>query len=156
MSQRSSHKGSDVPQQLKYNLYIAQHWSYSLALSRHSKHLATDGQVCLHKHLFSEPVKPWRWTMLLVQPMNSINKDVCGTKLLPATVLTYPVDCVCFCHLLETQHYCLCPNGKYLPTPHICSLPPHPSYYQTTPLYIPLVILQLLWRISQYPAVIAN
>ena len=39
---------------------------------------------------------------------NGINKDMCDAKLLPTTVSTYPVVCVCFCHLLETEHCCLC------------------------------------------------
>ena len=39
------------------------------------------------------------------------------------TVLVYPVDCVCFCHLLKTWRYCLCPNGRYNLTPAY-----HPLY----------------------------
>ena len=36
------------------------------------------------------------------------NKGAHGTKLLPTTILAYPVDCVCSCHLLNRQHCCLC------------------------------------------------
>ena len=39
-----------------------------------------------------------------MKPVNGINKDVCDAKLLPTTVLACSVDCVCFCHLLKTQH----------------------------------------------------
>ena len=54
--------------------------------------------------------------------VNGINKDVSGAKLLPTTVSTCPVDWVSFCHLLKTQHCCLC---------HIVGLSPYsqlPSY----------------------------
>ena len=34
--------------------------------------------------------------------MEGFNKDACGTKLLPTTVSAYPVEYVCFCHLLNT------------------------------------------------------
>ena len=37
-------------------------------------------------------------------PVNGINKDVSDTRLLLTTVLTYPMNWVCFCHLLKTQH----------------------------------------------------
>ena len=52
-----------------------------------------------------------------MKPLRGFNKGACGTKLLPMTVLAYAVDCVCFCHLLDTQHCCLCPNGQYNPPP---------------------------------------
>ena len=73
----------------------------------------------------------------LVEPLRSFNKGACGTKLLPMIVLAYPVDCVCFCHLLNTQHCCLCPNGRYNPPPSSHPLHPplaHPSPYTRHPL----------------------
>ena len=56
------------------------------------------------------------YMMLRLTPTIHCSKGACGTKLLPTTVLAYPVDCarVCFCHLLNTQHCCLCPNEGYL------------------------------------------
>ena len=48
-----------------------------------------------------------------MEPVNGINKDMCGAKLLSTTVSAYPVDCVRFCDLLKTQHCCLSSNGRY-------------------------------------------
>ena len=31
---------------------------YTLALPRRTKHMAKDGQVCFHRRLFADPVKP--------------------------------------------------------------------------------------------------
>ena len=39
---------------------------------------------------FLQPVKPWRCTTGPVEPVNGINKDVCGTKLQP-TQLSWPI-----------------------------------------------------------------
>ena len=35
-----------------------------------------------------------------MEPVNGINKGVCGAKLQPTAVLAYPVDCDCLCHLV--------------------------------------------------------
>ena len=60
----------------------------------------------------------------------TINKniDVYGAKLLPKTILAYPVDWlwVYLCHLLNTQHCCLCPNEK-LDLPLAAHLPHPPT-----------------------------
>ena len=69
-------------------------------------------------------VKPPRCITESVEPVNSINKDVSGDRLLPTTVSTYPVEWVCFCHLLKTQNCCLCPNGRHNPSPGAHPLPP--------------------------------
>ena len=74
-----------------------------------------DGQVCFHTRPFAIPVRPLRCTTGPLGPVNGINKDVSGTRLLPTTVSTYPMDWVCFCHLLNTQHCCLCPGGSFNP-----------------------------------------
>ena len=96
--------------------------------------MAKDSQVCFHKRLFADPVKPQRCTTETVRPLDGINKDVGGAKLLLTTISVYPVDCTCICPLLKTQHHCLCPNGR-------CNLlsashPPHhpPPTHPTTPL----------------------
>ena len=62
-----------------------------------------DGQVCFHRRPFAIPVRLLRCTTGSLGPVNGINKDVSDTRLLPMTVLTYPMNCVCFCHLLKTQ-----------------------------------------------------
>ena len=61
-------------------------------LSRHTKHMDIDSQVCFHRWLFLSLVKPWRCTTRHVESVNGINKDVSGDKLHPTTVLAYHVD----------------------------------------------------------------
>ena len=63
-----------------------------------------------------------------MESVNVINKDVSDVRLLPTTVLTYPLDLVCFSHLLKTQQCCLCPNGRYntLLATYMPSYPSHP------------------------------
>ena len=79
----------------------------------------------------ADPVKPQRCTTESVKPLDGINKDVGGAKLLLTTTSVYPVDCACICPLLKTQHHCLCPNGRcnppsasHSPLPPSCPLPP--------------------------------
>ena len=43
---------------------------------------------------FVDPVKPQRYTIGSVKPVNGINKDISGARLLPMTISTYPVDCM--------------------------------------------------------------
>ena len=74
-----------------------------------------DGQVCFHRWPFAVPFKPPRCTTESLGPVNGINKDVSSARLLVTTVSTYPVDWVCFCHWLKTQHCFLWPNGRYSP-----------------------------------------
>ena len=64
-------------------------------------------QVCFHRRVIANPVKPQRCTTDPVRPLDGINKDVGGTKLLLTTTSVYPVDCACICPLLKTQHHCL-------------------------------------------------
>ena len=54
--------------------------------------IAIDGHICYHRQLIAYPVKPPRCITGSVGPMNGINKDVSGARLLPTTALTYPVD----------------------------------------------------------------
>ena len=103
---------------------MAEHQTYTLVLLKNTEHMAIDGQVYFHRQLFADPVKSQRYTTGSVEPANGINKDVIGATLLPMIVLTYPIDWVCFCHLLKTQHCCLCPIGRYnLP---LATHPPQP------------------------------
>ena len=69
--------------------FIAEHLTFTL---RSTKHMAIDGQVCFHIQPFAIPIKPPRCTTGSLGPVNHINKDVSGARLLPMTVLTYPVD----------------------------------------------------------------
>ena len=54
--------------------------------------MAIDDQVCFHRRVFAVPVKPSKYTTGSVGPVNGINKDVSGVRLLSATASTYPVD----------------------------------------------------------------
>ena len=56
--------------------------------------MAIDGQVCFQRQPFaaSVPFKPPRCTTGSLGPVNGINKDVSGARLLPMTALTYPAD----------------------------------------------------------------
>ena len=102
---------------------------------------------------FADLVKPQRCTTESVRPLNSINKDVGGAKLLLMTTSVYHVVCACICPLAKTQHHCLCPNGSCT---HL-RLPTHPATHSPTPLYMPLMILQSLWKkFYQNPAVLAS
>ena len=87
-------------------------------------YLAIDGQVCFHRQLFADPVKPCWCITGPVGPLGSTNQNWLCTKLLPMIVLIYPVVCVHSCRLLGTQHYCLCSSGKEGP-PSAC--PPTPT-----------------------------
>ena len=86
--------------------------------------MAIDGKVCFLRWHFADPVKPRRCITVAVKTVNSINKEMCGAKLLPATVSAYPVDCVCFNDSLKTQHCYLSYNGRYNPSPVAYPHPP--------------------------------
>ena len=103
-------------------------WTFKLNSCTNQKHMDIDGHVCFHQRPFAIPVRPLRWTTGSLGPVNGINRDVSGTRLLPMTVSTYPMDWVCFYHLLKTQHCCLSPSGKYnLPSATHPPPPPTPS-----------------------------
>ena len=94
-----------------------------------------------------EPIKPCRCTTGPVEPVNGINKDVCGAKLQPMTVSAFPVDCDLLCHLLDTQYrfHVLMEALTHLQLPTLPHHLPHPP--PTHPLiYMPFVILQSLWK----------
>ena len=86
--------------------------------------MAKDGQVCFHRRLFADPLKPQRCTTEPERPLDGINKDLGGAKLLLTTTSIYRVDCACVCPLLKTQHHCLCPNGRCNPPLASHPLPP--------------------------------
>ena len=97
--------------------------------------MAIDSQVCFHRWLFANPVKPHQCITGQVEPLGCANQNWWGVRLLPISVLTHPVDCVHLYHLLRRQHHCLWPNGENppsasTPTPH--RLPPiHPLIHNT-------------------------
>ena len=88
--------------------------------------MAIDSQVCFYRRLFADPVKLSCCITRPLRPLGSINQNWLGAKLLPMTVLIYPVICVHPCHLLRTQHHYLCPNDRENP-PSACplTLSPH-------------------------------
>ena len=55
-------------------------------------HMDIDGHVCFHRWPFAVPVRPPRCTTGCLGVVNGINKDLSGTRLLPVTVSTYPMD----------------------------------------------------------------
>ena len=114
--------------------------------------MAKDGQVCFHRRFFANPVKPQRCTTDPVRPLDGINKDMGGAKLLLTTTSVYPVDCTCICPLLKTRHHCLCSNGR-------CNLPSasHPPPPPAHPLIhaIPDITVTLK-NVAQNPAVLAS
>ena len=120
--------------------------------------MAEDGQVYFHRRLFADPVKPQRCTTEPVRPLDGINKDVGGAKLLLTTTSVYPVDCTCICPLLKTQHHCLCPMVSVTRL----RLPTHP-HHPATPLppTHPLIhaipdITATVKKVAQNPAVLAS
>ena len=106
--------------------FIAGYSTCTLALPRNTKHIAIDDQVCFHWRLIADPVKPLWCNTASAGPVNGINKDVTGARVLTTTVLTCPMDWVSFCHLLKAQHCRLYPYGRFNPPP-ATHLPPSPT-----------------------------
>ena len=72
--------------------FIAEYQTFTLALPRNTKHMAIDGHVCFHRWPFAVPVRTPRCTTGSLGPVNGINKDVTGARLLSTTVSSYPMD----------------------------------------------------------------
>ena len=70
-------------------------------------------QVCFHRWLFAERVKPHWCITRPVGPLGRTNQSWCGVKLLKMSVSTHPVGCVHICHLLRGQHHSMHPNGSF-------------------------------------------
>ena len=75
--------------------------SHTHVLSKDTKHLRLDGQVCFFRRLFPDAVKPRGWP---VWPLRGINKTAWGAKLILMAGLAYPASCACLGHLLMAQH----------------------------------------------------
>ena len=116
-----------------------------LALPRCTKHMTKDGQVCFHRRLFADPVKPQRCTTESVRPLDGIDKDVGSAKLLLTTTSVYPVDCACIYPLLKTQNHCVLMEG----VTHLW-LPTHPLIHT-----IPDITVAVK-KVAQNPAVLAS
>ena len=94
----------------------------------YANYMATDG----HAGLFLQ--RNFADLVIHFSTCGATAGHACGAKLLPMTVLAYPVDCICFCHLLKAiTNACMCPNGQYnLP------LAAHPPTPPTTPPSYPV------------------
>ena len=80
----------------------------------------------------------------LWNPVNGINKDACGAKLVPMTVSAHPVDCVFLCHLKHSTAVGVLMEGitciQFSTILHHLSHPLSPTHS----IYVPLMILQQL------------
>ena len=73
--------------------FIADYLTYTHALPRNTKHIHSyRWPSLLSQMVFADTVKSPRCITGSVGPVNGINKDVSGARLLLITVLTYPVD----------------------------------------------------------------
>ena len=98
--------------------------SHTHALSRDTKHLRLDSQVCFFRRLFSNTVKPRRRISWPAWPLRGINKTAWAAKLILTASLIYQVSCASLGHLLMVQHchlslsVCLSPpTAPHLPLP---------------------------------------
>ena len=85
--------------------------------------LTIHSQVCFHRWLFADLVKPHWCITGPVGPLGRTNQSWCGVKLLTMSVLTHPVGCVHICHLLRRQYHSMHPNGRFF-LPPACHPPP--------------------------------
>ena len=120
--------------------------NHTHALSRDTKHLRLDGQVCVYRQLFSDVVKPRGCTSRLVWPLRGINKTAWGAKLILTDDLAYPVSCASMGHLLMAQHCPLCLNVCFNPSTVL-----HPPPTPTPPLWTQSVILEQSKKLPQKP-----
>ena len=105
------------------------------ALSRNTKHLTIDCQVCFYTRIFTDAVKPrgcisWCWGALIgLHGVSNCSSRQSGPL----------VDCISSCHLLKAQHCPFSPNGCFTPplAPHPPP-PPTPSPSHPTPLPPPI------------------
>ena len=89
--------------------------------------------------------------------MGGINK--CGARLLPTTVSACAMNFVHFCHLVKSQHCCLCSCGIYNPPLaahlHLATLPPSCT---PTLLYVCAIcyITVVMREVADNPVVLAS
>ena len=94
--------------------------------------MAIHSQVCFHRRLFADCVKPHWCITGPVGPLGCTNQSWCGVKLLTISVSTHPVGRAHICHLLRGQHHSMHPNGSFCP-PSACH-PPHPPPTRPPPI----------------------
>ena len=111
-------------------------------------------QVCFHRQLFADCVKPHWCITGLVGPLGCTNLSWCGVKLLAMSVSTHPVGCVHICHLLERQCHSMQPNGRDSPPP-ACHLPTptHPPPTHPPSIYNIRDITGAVKKLFQNPTV---
>ena len=122
---------------------------YTHALSRDTKHLSLDGQVCFCRRLFSDDAKPRGCISWPVRPLRGINKTAWGAKLILTADLVYQVGCARLGHPLMAQHCHLCLNVCFGPpaAPHPPPAPPTPPPSHTahpTPLPPPIDSIRVI------------
>ena len=107
--------------------------SHTHALSRDTKHLRLDGQVCFYRRLFSDAVKPRGCLSWPLWSLRGINKTAWGAKLILTAGLAFPVSCAGLGHLLMAKHCPLSLNVCFTPptAPH---RPPHPPPTRPPPI----------------------
>ena len=74
--------------------------SHTCALSRDTKHLRLDGQVCFYRQLFSERCQTKTVHFMACVAINKIAWDA---KLILTADLAYPVNCASLSHLQMAQ-----------------------------------------------------
>ena len=82
------------------------------ALSSGINYVAIESQICFHRWLFANPVKPCWCIIGPIGPLGSTNQNWLCARLLPMAVVIYPVVCVHHCRLLRRQHHYLWPNVR--------------------------------------------
>ena len=113
-----------MSQELKSKLCPNINVSLIYTLSTNINCMAIDSQICFHRWLFANPVKPSWCITGPVSPLESTNQNWLGTKLLPMAISIYPVVCVHPCHLLRAQHHSLWLDSREGPP---LDYPPAPS-----------------------------
>ena len=130
--------------------FIAEHYSFTITLTRNAKHMAKDGQVCFHRRPFAT-LSDCQSALqgLGGQWMASIRMGVVPHCCQRLSWLILWIKFV-FCHLLKIQHSSVCSNRRYnrLWLPTCIHHPPHPP----TSFNVPSVILQSLWKNCSKPS----
>ena len=107
------------------------HDRHTHALSRNTKHLTIDSQVCFYRQLFIDAVKPRgciSWPC-----MGCINRTARDTRLLLSPVLASFVHCNSLCRRLKVQRCSLSLNGCFNPPSASHPPPPPPTPYKLNP-----------------------
>ena len=116
--------------------------SHTHALSRDTKHLSLDGQVCFCRRLFSDDAKPQGCISWPVRPLRGINKTAWGAKLILTADLVYQVSCARLGHPLMAQHCHLCLNVCF--GPPTASHPPPPPTLPPSHLPTPIDSIRVI------------